>query len=59
MTLIVLLDEGNIYTAYKISFLNNKIAKLTEDRHPINENGSFRGGHLGLHQYDVTAREFR
>ena len=58
MTLIVFLDERNIYPAYIISFRNNKIVKLFEDRHPITQDGSFRGGHLGLRHYDVAAREF-
>ena len=55
MTLFVFRYERT----YKISFLNNKTVKLSEDGHPIAQNGSFCGGHLGLRQYDFTAREFR
>ena len=58
-TVLYYLDERSIHPAYKISCLNNKTAKLSEDRHPITQNESFPGGHLGLRQYGVTAREFR
>ena len=46
MTLIALLDERNIYPAYKISFMNKITATLTEDRHPITQTGIFCGGHI-------------
>ena len=67
MTQIVFLDERytypaysviGIYPAFKISFLNNKTSKLSNERHPITQHGSFRGGHLGLRHYDVIAREY-
>ena len=53
MNLIVFLDERNIYPAYKISFLNSKTANPSDVRHPITKNGSFRGRHLGLCQYEL------
>ena len=56
---MVFLEERTIYPAYKISFLNNKTATVSEDRHPITQNSIFRGGHLGLRQCDVTTRDFR